>query len=263
MKGILILRLGSRPSGSCYHLCPGRICFVSPSSTLGPWITVYQKDVIDGNLYATGAKIEMFGTIHGDLMALGDQIIIYGTVEGNVYAVAQSLNVIGTINGDVVAVAQDLRLSPSAMVNRNVLNIGSRLQALNGSTVNGDIRFYGSRAALSGTVGGDVQGSIDSLGVWGVIGRNVDVQVSDRESSNGEDRNNLSYLEFPKVAPGLHLYDGAIIGGYLTYETPIDGDISPGAKITGPVLRKPSASGNNRLLRDCQGVFTLGTDRTI
>ena len=244
MKRTLIIRVGVVVLLMAIIVSLGAPVWAAETRT-GDAIFIPGGTTIEDNLYAGGNSITIDGTITGDLIAAGSQVTINGTVDGNVYVGAQSLVVNGTVNGDVAAATQVLQLGTKAVVSRNIINFGFSLETQQGSAVKGDVLFYGSQALVAGTVDRNIQGGMNGFELRGSVGRNVDIQVGD--SGNGSDMGRYvpASTGIPSVAAGLRLADGATIDGNLTYEAPKDGDISPNAKVTGPVVRKPSTSDNN------------------
>ncbi len=227
---------------------------------VGDVVTIAAGTTIDDNLLATGNTITIDGTVHGDLVAAGAQVTINGTVDGNVFVAAQYLVINGTVGDDVAAATQALQLGPKAVVTRNILNFGYSFEGAPGSLVKGDFIFYGGQALVLGNIGKSVKGGMNGLELRGNVGGNVEVQVGDSANTADVGRISTGAISMPNVAPGLHIGEGAAIGGRLIYEAARQGDISPGAKVTGPVTWTQitaDKSNNSGLLGAGAGEFSI------
>jgi len=203
----------------------------------GETITVPAGTTINDNLYASGGTVVIDGTINGNLVAAAGQVTINGTVVGNVYVGAQSLVINGTVD-DVVAGAQSFKLGANGKVTQSIVFFGYSLETEQGSNIQNDVLFYGSQAKLAGNVGRDVKGGMAGFELSGSVGRNVDVVVGSKGSSmtvfmTGGNQFTPYAIATPSVNGGLRLADSAQIGGKLDYSAPEQGDIAPGAKVSG------------------------------
>lgn len=202
----------------------------------GERVVVEAGTTINDNLYATGGSVVIDGTIRGNLVAAAGQVTINGTVEGNVYVGSQSLVINGKVD-DVVAGAQAFQLGPNASVSGSIVYFGYSLETLQGSSIQNDILFYGSQALLAGQVGRDLKGGMAGFELRGSVGRNVDLVVGSRNASSTPFMSGGSMpssITMPSVGGGVRIADGAQIGSRLDYSAPEQGDISSGARVTGP-----------------------------
>ncbi len=178
---------------------------------------IFAKDkVVNGNYYAAGKTIEIYGEVNGDLFLAGEKIIIDSDkVNGDVFIAGRNITVKQQVNGSVRVAGENLELS--GQVRDNVLFFGSNLIALPESRVGGHLSVWGAQATISGEVGSQVEGGLGLLVINGKVGGDVNVHLS------GMDKNKSS----------LQVTESAVIGGSLNYTALAAGEISEQAQIAG------------------------------
>jgi cytoskeletal protein CcmA (bactofilin family) len=209
----------------------------------GDTILIPAGTTIDDNLYAAGNTITIDGVIKGNLVAVGAQITINGTVEGNLYAGAQSVIINGRVD-DLLATTQAFQLGATAVVTRSIVNFGYSFESKQGSSVQGDLLFFGAQALIAGNVGKDLKGGMNGLELRGTIGRNVDVSLGDSDSSAF--RFTTGGPDMPTVGGGLRIAEGAQVGGHLNYEAPKQGRIDSGVKLAQTANWRETTGGDPR-----------------
>lgn len=181
-------------------------------------LVVIREDVtIDDDLYATGLRIVIQGTINGDLIAFaGEEVVVEGVVTGSVVTAAQRVSITGEVEGSVRATAGSIEVDGT--VGGDVVGLGASVELGAESTVGGDVLLWAFRADMSGSIGRDLTGTYRDLEVAGSVGRNIDVTVS-RLSVTGplEVGGDLDYRS-PHEATGL---DQVEAGGVVVQKTPL------------------------------------------
>jgi len=143
----------------------------------GNTVVVQADEVVDDDLFLSGNRVEMNGTVRGDLFAAGTEVVINGEVEGSLFVAGQSLEVNGLVGGSLYGGAYALTIGPEAQIARNIYFGGFSLetepgsaagrglyvggyQLIHGGRVAGDLSFGGAAFELNGSVGGDVQAEV-------------------------------------------------------------------------------------------------------
>ncbi|MCD4760662.1 hypothetical protein K8R42_02070 [bacterium] len=194
---------------------------VLPLSALA--LTGYNEDtvvlevdeVIDGNYYAAGNSIEIYGTVNGDLFLAGNSVSIESeNINGDIFVVSSnSIMVKGKTNGSLRMVGQYLTIMGE--VRDNVLAFGQSLKVDADSKIGGHLSFFGRVVNVAGEVGGRLEGAIETLRLSGTVNKDVDVYLS-----NGG-------MEKIKLA------DQATIGGTLYYQALKEVEINSNATMAG------------------------------
>jgi cytoskeletal protein CcmA (bactofilin family) len=197
--------------------------------------------VIDDDLYLAGETITIDGTVKGDAVLAGKRITVNGTVEGDLIAAGQVIALNGTVKDDVRIAGQVLILDNKAKVGDDLIAAGSSLENKAGSTVGGDINFFGAQASLAGKVGRNVVGGMNSLELRGSVGQNMRVITVGDPNPLEAPFIPAAPVEIPKLPLGLTLTDTAKVGGKLTYQSTRAGQISPKAQVAGAVVREELA----------------------
>lgn len=191
-------------------------------------------EVVDDDLYATGNRIVIDGTVNGDLVATGSEVIINGTVTGDLLAGAQSIVINGTVGDDVRAGGYLVEVGPAGVVGDDLIVAGYGMVTRPGSTVAGDVLFTGFQALLGGDVNGDVLVFGNSLQIEGRIEGNLEAYLG----GNALVFNPLTFMpnvpQIEVVPSGLTLGPNASVGGNLAYSATAATEI-PAGSVTGEV----------------------------
>lgn len=179
----------------------------------GDTIEIREGEVIDDDLFISGNRIEVYGTIKGDLIISAVEAIFSGEVEGNLVILGQDLEANGVVKGSLYGLGYSLTLGPEAKVARNVYFAGFDLMTEDGSTIGRGLYVGGYQASLDGEIANDVSIGVAALGVSGSIGGDVVGTVGDPDSSF-----NVPVMpDFPGAVeverPGLNVSDMAQIEG--------------------------------------------------
>jgi cytoskeletal protein CcmA (bactofilin family) len=115
-------------------------------------ITIGAKEVINDDLYLAADKITIDGIIKGDAVVAASQITLNGTVEGDLIAAGRIITVNGSVNDDVRMAGQVLVLGETARIKDDLIAAGYSLENKKGSTIGGDLSYFGGQSRLAGTV---------------------------------------------------------------------------------------------------------------
>jgi len=145
------------------------------------------------DVVVAGGEITIRGQISKDVLAAGGDILIDADIQEDLRVAGGDVVVRGTVGGDVLAAGGDVRLARD-------LKVAGRIDAAAGdleidAEIAGDARVAGGRIILSGTFGGDVDATGETI----------------------------------KVQSGAH------IAGDFVYRSRSEAEIDPGARIDGDV----------------------------
>jgi cytoskeletal protein CcmA (bactofilin family) len=208
--------------------------------TSGEVVIIERGQVVEDDLYVGANQFVLRGTINGDLYVVGGTITIEptGVVEGDLGAAGQSIVIDGQVNGDARLAGAALRLG--GQVSEDLIGASYSLETLEGSSVGGNLTFFGSQAILAGDIAGNVRVEANGVELAGAtIGGDVHATVE--ETSNPMPISPFIFMpnmpQIPTVNNGLTVRAGTEIGGDLTYVSGTEALIPPGA-VTGEVNRQ-------------------------
>ena len=236
-------------------------------------VIIPEGDTVTEDLYAVGSRVVVEGTIEGDLIAFAaEEVIISGQVTGNVQAVAPTVTVGGEVAGSVRFTAN--RLTISGSIGGDLVGASVRAELSPESTIDGDVVVWAFRLVAAGTIGTDLEGTQRTLELAGSVGGDVDVSVNQLIVTGPlEVAGDLGYRS-PSEAEGM---DQATVGGVVAHKTPLPPNIRvralglagpiPGGP--GPDVRRPlgrlGLAGSDRICRresETQPVASLGARRS-
>lgn len=128
-------------------------------------VTIAKNEVVNGNVFVTGEKIEILGTVNGDVYAAGGNILVDGEINGDLIAAGGNINVKGEVNQDVRLAGGQIGIDA---------RVGGRITALSGNLSVGSETSALSLVTAAGNV--DIAGTIEE---------NVDAAVGNISLSNG------------------------------------------------------------------------------
>jgi len=183
----------------------------------GAEYVVLPKDKVhEGDYFATGATIEISGTVKGDLYVFGSQISIDGKIEGDVISAGGTINISGEV-------ARNARLGGGQVeingtIGRNLTIMAGAIQLAPSSRIGGNAVLTGGNIDLEGAVLGSVTATASNVRLSGRVGQKM-------EAYTGE----------------LRLTSRAQIGENLEYTSSTEALIDPSAQIRGKTVYHPSA----------------------
>lgn len=180
------------------------LLLVWPLSTLAieaqtnDYVNLASDQVVNGNYYAAGSRVEILGTVNGDVFVAGSDIVIDSeNINGDIFAAGNSISIKGKVNGSLRLVGQ--KLVVNGEVARNILAAGQYLDLNKDSKVYGHVSFVGQMAGVYGWVGGRFESALENLRLSGQIVGDSEVYLGNNKTAN------------------IDLLNGANIQGHLKY----------------------------------------------
>ncbi|MGQ0550107.1 MAG: hypothetical protein ACT4PY_10625 [Armatimonadota bacterium] len=180
----------------------------------GPTARVAQGEVLDDDLYVTGARVSVDGRIRGDLLALGGQIRVRGQVDGDVMALGGAVEVSGPVGASIRAIGGSILIE--GPVGADAVVLGGSAEIEQQARIRRDLAVTGGNVALRGTVGRNVKVAGGRVEIAGNVDGNVLVR-------GGE----------------VVVLPSAVVRGNLTYSSEQPVQIAPGARVLGSVTQEP------------------------
>ncbi len=184
-------------------------------------VVIPENDVVTDDLYAVGSRVLVEGRIEGDLTAFAtEEVVITGEVTGSVLALAPTVTISGDVGGSVRFSAN--RLTVSGSVSGDVVGAAVTVELGPESRIDGDVLIWAVRMSATGTVGADLEGSQRTLELAGSVGGDVDVSVNRLVVTGPLDvTGDLGYRS-QSEAEGL---DQATVGGVVAHKTPLPANL--------------------------------------
>lgn len=175
-----------------------------------------KDQVIDGDLFFSGEKLEIDGTIQGDLVLFSEEVTVNGRVEGSILGVVSGkLKINGTVGGSFRGLVREAYISNNGAVNGSFTGVAVKLFAEAGSLIEDGIlghfteldlqgRIFGpvSITSIKTILGGEIRGNLRVKGApvkWAppltVTGKVIDLTGYD---------NNPAKLEGVRLEGGYH-----------------------------------------------------------
>ena len=143
-----------------------------------PSYEVKQDEVLNKDLFFSGQRLRVAGTVNGDVYAFGQQVEIGGHVNGDIIVFAQSLRITGKVDGSVRAFSNNLTitgdversvtvgnetftLESGGRIGRGLMDF-SQTMSLDGK-MDRDVHVFVGQGSIGGTIGGDFHGKGGTL----------------------------------------------------------------------------------------------------
>lgn len=162
-----------------------------------------------GDLFINTQKAVIDGTVDGDVYVFAESVQINGEVKGDVIAFAANTLVHGKIDGNLRSFTQTAMISGT--VTRNITSFNQNLLISQEGHVTGSILTFAESFDMMGQVDRDANGFVNTMRIGGKLGKGTSLLKV----------NNLT------------IDSTAHIGGNLTYSSPNQAIIRPGAQMNG------------------------------
>jgi hypothetical protein len=183
----------------------------------GDVVIILADEVIDDDLFISANRVEVRGTVLGDLFATGSEVSVSGTVAGSLGISGQTLEVDGQVEGSLYGAGYSLTVGSEASIGRNIYFGGFSLELEDGSQVGRGLYMGGYQAIVGGDVAADVSVGTAALEVTGTVGGDVVGSVGDPDQSGTPFMPNFPG-SVPLIAPGLRVTDSATVRGVVDVE---------------------------------------------
>lgn len=198
---------------------------------------VPSEQVISGNVYRAGELIQIDGTVEGDVIAAGETVKINGTVTGDVIAVAGRVVIAGPVLGDVRVAAGEVHID--GVIGKNFNAAAGTVRISKQAAIGYEALIFAGELDMDGIIKHDLRGAVETAVISGTV-------------------NHDAWLK----AGRLILQPTSVLGGNLSYASPMAAQIMSGALIKGEVNYKPYERGSKDVEAAAAG-FALGAFAVI
>jgi cytoskeletal protein CcmA (bactofilin family) len=172
--------------------------------------TLGKEETIKSDLYVTGGRARIDGTVDGDLFFFGQGLDVNGHVTGDVIAFGQAIRINGQVDGNVRSFANNITITGTVAKNVLTFNEVANVDSL-------------------GKVNGSFTGFNNLIGIDGRIGRDVLVFANQSTISGTVEG------EIRAKGNTMTIGSSARIGGAVHFEGNVAPSVSSGAKLGGQV----------------------------
>jgi cytoskeletal protein CcmA (bactofilin family) len=110
---------------------------------------------VNGDVYAFGRSLDVTGHVLGDVIVFAHDVHVTGQVDGNIRSFANNLTLSGTVGRSVTIFCEELKLDKSGKITRSVTALSDRF--LLDGRVGQDLLAMNGRMDLKGQVDGEIQ----------------------------------------------------------------------------------------------------------
>jgi cytoskeletal protein CcmA (bactofilin family) len=182
----------------------------------GETISIEKDQKIEGDFYAASSVLSISGEVAEDLVSIAGRNTLNGKVGKDALMLGVSVDVHGAVGEDLRIIAGDVVIAEP--ITGDVFIIADTVKILSTASIGGDLIVYGGTVEVSGSVGGNIIGSYESLRLDAPVAKAVDVSTKQ-----------------------LILGDRAEITGHVRYVSSEELVRAPSAKIGGEVTRNDAA----------------------
>lgn len=143
-------------------LLGGVLSFAIPTQA-GSWkiesgvFKLAQDQIIEGDLFFKGERLEIDGTIQGDLVLFSDDVIINGRIDGSILgAVSRKLRNNGVVGGSLRGFINEVYLNKNGVINGSISAFAVKLITDAGSVIENGIIGRFTEVDLKGRVTGPI-----------------------------------------------------------------------------------------------------------
>ncbi len=172
------------------------------------------NEVIEDNLYAAAADINILGTIEGDALLAGANILINSPIGQDLMVAGGNVTILNEVGQDLRAAGGTILINGD--VNGDAMLAGGLITIPAGVTIDGDVYVGAGRLVMDGIVNGDVSVAAGELLLNGRVNGVVEAIVDERFTigANAVITNGLDYQARQEVV----VPDTATVGGEISFE---------------------------------------------
>lgn len=189
-----------------------------PRSPWGDRAVLRAGQVVQGDYFASGPRVEISGIVNGDLYAAGGDVMIDGVVNGDVIVAGAKVILSGTVAQDARVIG--VQVTVSGTIGRNATLAGADLHLTETAKIRENLIAGGGHVQLEGPIGRDAR-----VGAW-------------RATLSNEIGRDLIV-----AAESVRLTSNASVGGRLRYWGEAAPSIDEEATVRGPITRRPLPEG--------------------
>ncbi|MEW5869963.1 MAG: hypothetical protein AB1894_11850 [Chloroflexota bacterium] len=189
--------------------------------------TVVVDGTVNGDLFINSSTATVNGVVNGNLIVNSAILTLNGSVNNSLVFAGQTAEINGLVSGTTYGVGSVIKIAEGGRVGRTLFFAGFSLEIAPGGQALRDIMFTGYQLLMHGSAARDVHASVSALEITGSVGRDVIAEVD----APDEDARAFFSLPFfdapgrpPALSPGLHIPEGAQIGGRLSYKSTLNQD---------------------------------------
>lgn len=172
--------------------------------------TVDRRGTVNDDYYAAGGTVAIDAKVNGDVVAVGGTVTIDNQISEDVNVAGGTVTVRGQMQDDVRVGGANLTID--ADVGDDLMAVGGVIEITSSSRISGKALLAGGTIDMNGTVNEDMMMGGGEMVIAGTVHGNVVI---------GADR--------------ILIKDSARIDGDLTYQSPRQADIRPGAVVAGKI----------------------------
>ncbi len=182
----------------------------------GETVSIAADQKIEGDFYSAVSIASISGEIEQDAVIAAGQLTINGTVGADALLIGGSVDVHGTIGDDLRVIGGEVTVAEPVL--GDVFIIGGTVNILSTASVTGDVVIFGGDVTISGSVGGDIIGRMQSLRIDAPVAGEVDVTVT--ELTLGDRAAVIGAVRYVSTDLAIRSQN-ATIGGELVRNDPI------------------------------------------
>jgi len=145
----------------------------------GPSVEIRKDEVIKGNVFLSGKRVEVMGTVDGDVFVTGKDIEIDGHITGDLISAGRDVYIRGQVDGNVRSAGNTVTVI--GKVGRNISFFGDTVNIDAKGAVDGSVMMFGSEVSIAGKLGRDVLFAGDRVFVNGSVGGSIDAKGAEME----------------------------------------------------------------------------------
>jgi len=176
----------------------------------GEAYTLGSQEVIEENLYAAGATVQLSGRVNADASIAGGNVTITGDVLEDLMVAGGTVLLLGNVGEDLRAAGGNITVIGD--VGGEIMAAGGMISIAPDSVITGDAFVSGGTVIIDGIINGDVEVYAEEVQVIGKIDGSLTGKMTK-----------------------LTIKESAEIGGNLAYESPHEALIDAGAVVAGAV----------------------------
>lgn len=174
---------------------------------------VSKSEVIDGDYFAAGERIDIDGEVVGDVYVAGGRIVVNGVIHGDLLVAAGQVDINGTVNQDVRVASGQVEVNGEVL--GNITALAGTIDIKESALVGGGVVTAAGDVFVAGTVGRSIHAAVGNLTIADSASVDGDVYYTSEEDANIDSEASIAGILQKNQPPEVTPPSRKAVGGFF------------------------------------------------
>lgn len=177
-------------------------------------LNISKERIVNGDYFAAGPQITIFGTVNGDTYIAGGNVTFDGVVNGDLLVAGGNVKIFGVVHGNVRTAGGNVQIR--GVVDKNVTALGGTIDIDRDAKVLGSLTAAGGTISVDSNLGKGLTAAGGNLTIRSKVNGNVTVAVGKLNLNSAQISGDLTYLSKNELVKS----EDSTVLGKITHNLP-------------------------------------------